>query len=294
MTSLSQEPLPGRFGVMVSSKQANSLSDEALREAAGLLFDNRVLVLDQQDLDLAEYVAFGRRWGDPILLIARKNRLATFPELIVQSNALTVPEPVRNVANHWHCDSSYEAVAASVTMLLGVKAPASGGETLFADMVAAFEDLPAPERERLESFQVRHAVSAARPDASERIVRPQDLPAELRSDTNVPAPVTHPLVKRHPVTGRKALYGLGGSAFGVVGMTEEAGAQLLADLKSHATAPRFLQSFKLLPRQILLWDNFSVMHRATHIDYSDDPDQARLNYRISLKGYPPGMVVNQE
>jgi taurine dioxygenase len=181
-------------------------------------------------------------------------------------------------------------VAASVTMLLGVNAPLHGGGTLFADMIAAFEHLPVAERARLERLKVLHAVSAARPGADERIVRPQDLPPELSGDTAVPEPVVHPLVRRHPVTGSQALYGPGGSAFGIVGMSHADGAGLIEELKRHATRSLFVQSCKLLPRQIPMWDIFAVMHRATHIEYTDDSAQARLSYRASVKGGPPFMA----
>lgn len=77
------------------------------------------------------------------------------------------------------------------------------------------------------------------------------------------------------------------------GMVEQEGAKLIADLKAHATQPRFVQQAKLLPGQILIWDNFSVMHRATHIEYSDDPANAQLNYRISVKGLPGFMGPTQ-
>lgn len=289
MDDLNIRPLDGPYGVVVTGRNAFEMNDGELRRIADLLFHNRVLVLEDQEIDLASYVAFGRRWGEPVLLIASKNRQAEFPELIVQSNSTAVPNPVRNVANHWHCDSSYETVPATVTMLLGAKAPREGGQTLFADLVAAFEDLSPSDQSRLQSLHVRHAVSAATPAADERIVRPEDLPPELNVGTTVPDPVVQPLVRVHPVTGRKALYGLGGSAFGIVGMDEAEGSRLIAELKAHASQAKFVQQAKLLPGQILMWDNFSVMHRATHIEYGDDPEQARLNYRISVKGLPSFM-----
>jgi alpha-ketoglutarate-dependent taurine dioxygenase len=98
-------------------------------------------------------------------------------------------------------------------------------------------------------------------------------------------------VRTHPVTGQKALYGLGGSAFAIEGMDEAEGLALLDNLKSHATAPIFVQDYKLMPGDVLLWDNLSLMHRATPIVYSDEPDKSRLNYRISVKGLPDFLTV---
>jgi alpha-ketoglutarate-dependent taurine dioxygenase len=286
------EALPGPYGVRVTGADLSNADESVVRELAGHLFEQRIVSVGDQQLSPADYVAFGRMWGRPVLLIAARNRHPDHPEIIVQSNSAKVPPPVRNVASHWHCDSSYEEEPSSVTMLLGLKAPETGGETLFADTIAAFEALPAEQGARLETLVVLHAVSANKPAPGETIVRPEDLPPELTEGVAVPPPIVQPLVRRHPVTGRKGLYGLGGSAFAIVGMPARDGQALIADLKQHVTQDRFVQSHKLMPGEILLWDNFSVMHRATPIAYSDAPEEARLNYRISVKGLPPGIAVS--
>lgn len=285
------EPLPGAFGVQAVGVDLTHADDALLRGLADALFQNRILVVPGQAMSNDQYVAFGKRWGRPVLLVSRRNRHGEHPEMIVQSNSGSAPDYMRNVASHWHCDSSYEEEVATVTMLLGVKAPAEGGETLFADLVAAYAALPEEMRSRIDGLQVRHGISAATPAKDETIVRPQDLPEEVRRHVDIPAPVLHPLVRTHPVTGQKALYGLGGSAFAIEGMDEAEGLALLDNLKSHATAPIFVQDYKLMPGDVLLWDNLSLMHRATPIVYSDEPDKSRLNYRISVKGLPDFLTV---
>ncbi|MEV5033285.1 TauD/TfdA dioxygenase family protein [Sphingobium sp. LMC3-1-1.1] len=285
------EPLPGAFGVRAVGIDLNHADDALLRGLADALFQNRILVVPGQAMSNDQYVAFGKRWGRPVLLVSRSNRHGEHPEMIVQSNSGSVPAFMRNVASHWHCDSSYEDEVATVTMLLGVKAPAEGGETLFADLVAAYATLPKDMRDRIDGLRVHHGVSAAQPGKDETIIRPQDLPEDMQRHVDIPAPVLHPLVRTHPVTGVKALYGLGGSAFAVEGMDEAEGLALLDDLKGHASAPIFVQDYKLMPGDVLLWDNLSVMHRATPIEYSDAPDKARLNYRISVKGLPDFLSV---
>jgi alpha-ketoglutarate-dependent taurine dioxygenase len=220
------------------------------------------------------------------MLIARRNALESHPEMIAQSNTEATPIFVRNVANHWHCDSSYEAETAVFTMLYGVEAPDVGGETLFADLVAAYEGLPAEKKAHYETLSVKHATSAATPLPDEYISDPASLPEEFRKSVTVPDPVTHSLVRAHPVSGRKALYGLGGSAYGIEGWPDEEGNAFVMELRRYATQERFRSACKLMPRDVLIWDNFSTMHRATPIDYSDAPGERRLNYRISLKGGP--------
>jgi taurine dioxygenase len=281
------ERLPGNFGVKLHGIDIGAaVSEELQRTIFRLLVGHRFVVLPGQSLDHDSYAAFGRRWGRPVLLISEKNRTATHPEIIRQGNAEATPAFLRNIANHWHCDSSYEEEVAVTTMLYGVQAPEHGGETLFADLVAAYEALPQEQRHESDRYQVRHATSAAIPLPDETIVRPDDLPDEYRKTVKPPAPVLHPLVQHHPVNGRKALYGLGGSAYGIEGLPDEEGSALLLALRRHAAQPQFCASYKLLPNDVLIWDNYSVMHRATPIAYSDRPGERRENYRISLKGLP--------
>lgn len=278
--------LPVPFGARVDGVKAQQADRMQRRQLLDALLRHRFIVLHDQQLTHDEYIAFARHWGRPVQLIARKNTLEQHPEMIVQSNREATPEYLRNVANHWHCDSSYEAEVATFTMLYGVEAPEQQGETWFADLVAAYEALPAAERARYDSLQVNHATSAATPLPDERIMHPRELPEEIRSTVVHLDPVIHPLVQAHPVNGRKALYGLGGSCYGIVGMPEEEAHTLLSKLRRYVTQERFCSQHKLMPGEVMIWDNCSVLHRATPIEYSDAPGQRRLNYRISLKGLP--------
>jgi alpha-ketoglutarate-dependent taurine dioxygenase len=171
-------------------------------------------------------------------------------------------------------------------MLYGVESPEAMGDTLFADLAAAYEALSVAERVYYDGLSVRHATSAATPLIDEHIADLSKMPDDLRSNVVFLDPVEHPLVQIHPLTGKKALYGLGGSCYGIAGMNEAEGAQLLLKLRRYAVQDRFCSSYKLMPGDVLIWDNLSVMHRATPIEYTDEPHQRRLNYRISVKGHP--------
>jgi len=278
--------LPGHFGASIGGLDVRRTDDDDMRDLCEALHLHRFIVLPGQQLSNDDYVGFARRWGRPIQLIARRNVLDEHPEIIVQSNKAATPAFLRNVANHWHCDSSYEEEAASVTMLYGIESPERDGTTRFADLVAAYDDLPKADRRRYDTLRTRHATAAAEMLPDEHITRPEDVPDEIRRTIVRLDPVTHPLVQVHPLDGRKALYGLGGSAFAVEGLSTEEGRALILDLRRHATQPRFCADYKLMPGDILIWDNLSVMHHATPIDYSDAPGCRRLNYRISLKGQP--------
>lgn len=280
------ERLAGAFGARISGIDLAADLEDRTCALYDLLLEHRFIVIPDQQLSFDLYAALGHRWGRPVLLISEKNRVGSHPEIIRQSNAESTPNFVRNVASHWHCDSSYETEVAATTLLYGVQAPEHGGETLFADLVAAYQALPDVKRRELDELEVWHGVSAATALDDEVIVKPEDLPLEARKTVKSADPVLHPLVQRHPANGRKALYGLGGSPYAVAQIPGEDGASLLLDLRRHATQAEYCSRYKLMPGDVLIWDNYSVMHRATPIDYSDQPGAQRENYRISVKGLP--------
>ena len=273
-------PMDGSFGATVSGIDASLPLDETItRVLIGALFEHRILVVPGQRLTEREYLRFGRLWGRPLLFFRPEGRHDDLPELIKIRNSPTTPPQLRDGAMHWHSDSSYEAEPASVTMLFALEAPASGGETLFADMVAAYDALPEETKARIDSLRVIHDPRGGK----------VSLPGEKRgksSETGLPV-VEHALVPRHPVLGRKALFGISGTACGIVGWGEQAGIDLLIGLKKHALQPQFRQEARAAAGSILIWDNYSVMHSASPTEYSNEDGKRRLLYRISTRGLPP-------
>jgi taurine dioxygenase len=91
--------------------------------------------------------------------------------------------------------------------------------------------------------------------------------------------ITHPIVRTHPVTGRKALYAVSGSSYGIVGMPEDEAVVLLDELAAHATQEKYVYSFAYGVGDVVVWDNASLLHSATLLD----PDDARTLWRITIK-----------
>ncbi len=283
-------PIPGPFGAEITGVDlAAEKGPGVVKRLAELLYTHRVLAIHDQQLTPEAYVQFGRQWGRPTLLIAKDNRRADYPEMITITNSTTVPEYSRDYAVHWHNDSSYEEVEASVTMLCAEEAPDHGGETLLADGAAAYSALPPDVQERIRPMMVLHAVGRGKPMQNEVIHDPRELPEEKRKKIILEAPVRHPLVARHPVTGTLSLYGLGGSAFGIEGLSEGEAQRLLSELKQHAISKPFRQTYKIRKGDVFLWDNYLVMHSASPLEYSDEPGKRRILYRISVKGLPDFM-----
>lgn len=273
------DPIPGPFGVAVRGLDlAADMRDETLRLLIGLLHQHQILVIPTQRLSYADYVRFGYFWGKPLTYPYQPDRHPDHSELIKIGNPASTPQRYRDGAIHWHSDGTYEDTPAAVTMLYGVEAPNVGGETMFASTALAYDALPSDMKARVDDMTALHCLGGAPVLPGEYIpIFPE---ATARHGIN-----KHPLVPRHPVTGRKALLP-SGTAFGVEGTEAEAGRALIADLRAHITQPRFTTSYKVNAGDILLWDNYQTMHTAVPIEYSDDDGKRRLLYRISTRGIP--------
>lgn len=271
--------LPGPFGAAVEQLDLAVALDATAKTLIDALFEHHILLLENQKLTEAEYARFGRLWGDPLMFFVPKHRHGSFPEIIRIRNSPATPPQSRDGAMHWHSDSSYEEVPAGVTMLYGVESPLAGNDTLFADLAAAYDALPQATKDVIEPLRVLHDPRGGK----------VNLAGEVRgSGTTEPLPVvSHALVMHHPVTGRKALFGISGTACGIVGWEDARAIELLLKLKRHALQDQFRQTARVSKNTVLLWDNFAVMHSATRTDYSDEPGRRRLLHRISTKGLPP-------
>lgn len=278
-TSLRVTPLPGPFGVAVEELDlSQDMSDETVRRLIDLLHEHQILAIKGQSLASADYVRFGYKWGKPLSFAIESHRRDDHPEMIRITNKAATPERYRDGAKHWHCDSTYEEVPASVTMLYGIEAPAEGGETLLASTSLAYDALDPAMKERIDGLTGLHCLGGS-----------PELPGEkipfIPEETARHGIQKHPLVMRHPVTGRKSIF-TSGSAYGAEGLEKDEGRALINTLREHITRPEFTTSYKIEAGDIFLWDNFQTLHSATKIEYSDEDGKRRLLYRISTKGLP--------
>lgn len=286
MSSLTVKRLPGPFGAEVSNVDvARDCDASTIHRLVDLLAEQHILIIHDQKLSKAEYAAFGRHFGTPLPFFIESHRDKEYPDLIRISNAANTPATQRDGAAHWHTDSSYETVPASVTMLYALEAPDEGGATLFTDMAAAYDALPEETRRRIDGMRVKHMVVGGKAIGDEKVGASHNT-EEVRRKREKEMPV-HPLVLPHPITGRKALYAISGSAYGIEGMPDEEGLALLTELKLHALQERFRQSYKAVANDILIWDDLATLHSATPLEYSDEPGKRRMLYRISTTGLPP-------
>jgi taurine dioxygenase len=163
---------------------------------------------------------------------------------------------------HWHTDKPYHKAPPLLTMLYAVELPPAGGDTEFANMLQAYDALPAAMQRRIAGLRVafRPAFDDSRPGAD------------------------HPLVRSHPKTGRKSLY-IGNHSTGIVGLPAAEGKRLLAELLAHATQPRFVYTHRWQLGDLVMWDNRVLLHRA--VDNFEMTKHRRVMHRSVVCGTVP-------
>ena len=184
---------------------------------------------------------------------------------------------IEDAGRYWHSDVTYEEVPPLGSMLYGVEVPPEGGDTYFANMYAAYDALDAAMKARLANLRAVHRYNIDRQRRQRGAITITEDQADKIRD------VTHPVVRSHPETGRKALYVNPGFTVGIEGMAEADGAALLAALFDHMDDPAFHYRHVWRQRDLVFWDNRCVMHRAT--DY--DPVHTRHMLRTTVKGDRP-------
>ncbi len=284
--------LDAAFGAEVLEIDLKSNMGKTLMlELTSLLYKHRLLVIRGQEMKPAEYVEFGRHWGIPHPHELDHARMPGFPELLELGNVtkLAKEDAFRNGAVLWHTDQSYEEEPATATMLYSILAPEAGGETQLSDQVAAYAALDKDLKTKIDNMTVLHQYGAGPIKEGEQAASPIQT-VEQRERLPV---VRHPLVRRHPITGHRALYGVSGTSFGIEGLCPKEGADLLPCLKEHALKEKFVYRHKYRVGDVAIWDTLSTMHSATPIDYATGISDRRLLHRISVKGLP-GVYAQSE
>jgi taurine dioxygenase len=226
----------------------------ALRQA---WLDHAVLLLRDQALDDSALVALTRRFGEieiPPPLEYGTPYIPDRPEVMVISNVEQDGRPIGSLGAGeavWHSDLNFMEEPPAASLLYAIEVPRAGGETGFASMTRAYEDLPPALSRAVDGRRIRHDArfnSAGQPRLEQR------------------PPVEHPIVRTHPETGRKCLY-LGRRAHAsVVGLPEEESEALLDRLWTHAVQEQFVWYQHWRPGDLVIWDNRCTMHRRNGFD----------------------------
>ena len=248
------------------------------REIWDAFFAAQVLVVRGQRLTSREFLDFARQFGRPEPHVIDQFHHPEHADILILSNRQKDGKPIglADAGTYFHTDYSYLEIPARATLLYSIEVPKRGGDTLFADQYSAYDDLPAAMKQRIDPLiALHHYGNRDDLNKSSRTVA-SVLTADQESKM---AWVRHPLVRRHPITGRKALYAVSGSSFGIDGMPEDEAIGLLDELKRHATQQKYQVRLKYGVGDVVIWDNASLLHSAT----LTDPDDPRTLWRITVK-----------
>jgi len=260
---------------------SGALSPETLDAIKQAWAEHLVLRFRGQSLSDDDLMRFSRQFGelDWAPIAAAKDAPEGRQYVMVVSNVVENGQPIGQLGAYeavWHTDMSYIAEPPSASALYSLEAPPSGGDTGFCNMYLAWEALPADLKEQVDGRLCRH--DASRNSAGELRRGFVDAP-----DPSQTVGADHPLVRTHPVTGRKALFlGRRRNAY-IPGLALADSETLLDALWAHATRPEFAWYQQWRPRDLILWDNRCVMHRRDAFD----PNARRIMHRTQIKGDRP-------
>jgi taurine dioxygenase len=278
MNSFRVERCAGAIGAEISGIDlAAPMDGETMGALRAAWLEHLVLVFRDQDLDSAGFMAFARRWGEPIEYPFVKG-LEGYPEII----AVRKLEHERvNFGGVWHSDTTYLPVPPMASMLLARELPPQGGDTLFASMYAAYESLSAGLRQMLDGL--RGVSSSALADVSKTREDTMRGQASASGGSATVLTAEHPVARTHPETGRKALYVNRAHTARFAGWTEAESRPLLEMLFAHQISAEFCFRLRWRPGTLAIWDN----RCAQHYPVNDYHGYRRLMHRITLAGTVP-------
>lgn len=286
--SVKIEPLDGPIGAAVTAvdlgKHLDATTFEILAEAWNR---HSVLVFREQTLTPKQLIRFSRQFGALEIHVLDQYLHPAHPEILVVSNIIENGRQIgiADAGRYWHSDLSYMTEPSRGSILYAIEIPdADGqpiGDTMWASAAAAYEAFDAPTRRRLDGLKAAFSLG----HRFEKLVKDGDKDAAMtgRQKDKVPE-VIHPVVRTHPVTGRKSIFVNEGHTARIVGMPGEEGRLLLEEIWAHCTRPEFVYRHRWQPGDVVMWDNIPTQHIAI-CDYA--LPQRRLLHRTTLKGSRP-------
>ncbi len=273
---ITARPLSGLIGAEISGADlANGLTQQTVGEIRQALLDYNVVFIRDQELTSGQFLAFAQELGEP----REYPLLPGLPGYPMITPVVKRKDETMNFGGVWHSDTTYLKEPPMATLLLARSVPPVGGDTLFANMYAAYDALSSGMKNLLAglvgiSSSQKADAARTREDRVSEAGRPN-------SDTELVG--EHPVVRTHPETGRKALYLNIAHTVRFSSMTEEESAPILHYLYQHSVRPEFTCRFTWKVGSMAIWDNRCTMHNPVN-DYHG---YLREMHRITLRGGTP-------
>jgi len=289
--SISFRKLSEKIGVEALGVDLAEMPDQTkMKDLETAFVDNCVLLFRNQNISEDAHIQFSRHFGGLEIHVLKQYLLFDHPELLrisnIQENGKNIG--ISDAGQYWHTDLSYTATPSRCSVLLAKVIPEAEGErtfgdTCFVNTVAAYEDLDEATKQYLSKLRAVHSYTdryermrQANQGASQR--------APLTEDQKKQVPdVAHPIVRTHPVSGKKSLYVNEGFTTRVEGVTFEESERILKDLFARITSEKYMYRHKWKVGDLIMWDNCSTQHLAI-ADYG--LQQPRLMHRTTVTGTP--------
>ena len=250
--SLEVKKLSMALGAEISGIDLCSVSDSQVEEIKSLLTEHMVLFFPRQNISQEEHVEFGAKFGELEGHPNLKNKTVTHPKIF------ELAASTGGIADEWHTDITYQDSPAIMSVLHMVKCPEIGGDTMWSNLNAAYEALSDPLKDLCEGITALHDASPhGRPDKS----------------------AIHPVVRLHPVSGKKVLYVNEHFTRRIVEMTMDESDMLLSHLTKWVTQPQFTVRYHWTEGTIAIWDNRSTQHYVVN-----DFEGERIIQRVTVMG----------
>jgi len=274
MTSLSIRPVTACIGAEISGVNLATPLDDATRaEIEAALGEYHVLFFRDQDITPDQHIAFTKQFG-PISAQPFAPKYGTNPEMIV----LDQTHPKNEGADAWHSDNSFMTEPPMGSVLRAIQIPEVGGDTCFANTIAAYDALSPAIQGLIDGLTAVHDITMP----LQKGIAAGHATANLQEAQAQWPPVEHPVARTHPVTGRKSLYVNRNSTTHIVGLSERENEALLPMLTDHIRSPEFQCRFSWDTNSVVFWDNRSVQHFAV-----PDYRTRRIMNRVTIAGDKP-------
>ncbi len=278
MRGVELRPLSGALGAEVLGLDVNRLDTSGAAWLRAALLEHQLLAIRGQQLEPRSFSDFAGLLG--------KREVYPFSEPIDEDPFVVPivkePDDQEVFGGIWHTDSSYLEKPPSLTLLHAVELPVQGGDTLFANMYAVFESLSPALREVLSRLRGIYTADLVH-GSSGAFAAAAGADRNRREPDDVPAEVSHPIVRTHPETGRKAIYAGLAHTREFTGFTRAESLPLLEYLDGVARLPEFGARLAWQAGTVAIWDNRCVQHYAL----DDYPGERRVMHRIIIAGDRP-------
>lgn len=256
MSTFNCQPMSPVMAAEVTGLDLAQASAADMKRLHDLLLKHRLIVVRRQQLSDADIERFAAWFGPLEVNQVRNADGGVLPPVHsisnVDSQGRPSKSPLLQSNYNWHSDKSYLPQPSMMTMLWGLEIPPAGGDTQFSNMELAYDDLPDAMKKRLEGLRVVQSFAFMLDKLGQRSIIDEAL---------IPPPVEHPLVRTHPETGRKSLF-VGMYSSKIVGMPQDEGDRIIAELLAHATQDKYTFTQKWQPLDFVFWDNRNLIHRA--------------------------------